>query len=49
MKINLHLEKDETPFNLGEELKTEIVSSLKKIRSHSNLMTEQSDFMTENQ
>ena len=39
MKINLNLEKEETPVNLGEELKTEIASQVKRIRSHSNLVT----------
>ena len=38
MKIKLKLDKEETPFSLAEELKTEIVSSVKRIRSHSNVV-----------
>jgi hypothetical protein len=50
MKIKLKLDKEETPFSLAEELKTEIVSSVKRIRSQSIVVAKQfsNDLQIEN-
>lgn len=50
MTIDLQMEKEESACMLGEELKTEIVGHVKRIRSHSNLLTQTDghNFTTEN-
>lgn len=46
MKINL--DKEDTPFTLGDEIKTELANQVKRIKSHSNLITQTDDLTTDN-